>query len=61
VVVEAGRPFGGSLSEAFTADCVAVLLCCTTPGMAVSSGGRYRLPRSGPPPLPAPALGRDND
>ena len=36
MVVGAGHPFGGSLSEAFTADCVAVLLCCTAPGVASS-------------------------
>ncbi|SRR6266487_1626565 len=31
-VVEASHPFGGSLSEALTADCVAVLVCCTVLG-----------------------------
>jgi len=40
VVVEAGRSFGGSLSKAFTADCVAVLLCCMVPGVAVKPHGR---------------------
>jgi len=34
MAVPTGHPFGGSLSEESTADCVAVLLRCTTPGVA---------------------------
>jgi len=41
-VVGAGHPFGGSLSEAFTADCVAVLLCCTAPCVTVQTRGHSR-------------------
>ena len=40
MVVGAGHPFSGSLSEAFMADCVAVLLCCTAPGVAVKPHGQ---------------------
>jgi hypothetical protein len=46
VVVGAGHPFGGSLSAAFTVDSVAVLLCCTAPGVAVKPHGQSRGLRS---------------
>jgi hypothetical protein len=39
MVFGATHPFGGSLSEAFAADCIAVLLCCTAPGIAVKPHG----------------------
>ncbi len=55
VVVGAGHPCGRSLSEAFTADCVAVLLCCTAPGVAVKLHGQdcglKSLRGTGPPGL----------
>jgi hypothetical protein len=40
VVVGAGHPFGESLLEVFTADCIAVLLCCTAVGVAVKPHGQ---------------------
>jgi hypothetical protein len=40
MVVVAGHPFSGSLSEAFTAGCVAALLCCTAPGVTVKPHDR---------------------
>jgi hypothetical protein len=40
VVVGAGHPFSGGLSEAFTAECVAVLVRCTALGVAVMPHGQ---------------------
>jgi hypothetical protein len=45
VVVEAGHPFGDSVSEAFSAESVAVLMCCVAFGLCAAASWSNDTPR----------------